>query len=110
MIFLQKKEMICEPEDGELKQIWYDILDSKGVVNVLANKWSAHRSVDDPKGESDSLHLAVLLNLESTITMWGNSHLFLSIEKYEFYLFHYHPKVLKFIDWVFATIEKSRSI
>lgn len=103
--FLQEKGGFGEPKDPELKQIWYDIIEDKGVINMLANKWAAHRSVDDPKGESDSLHLAVLLNLEGAVTMWGNGHIFLSIDKYEFYLFHYHFKALKFIDWVFETVE-----
>jgi len=104
--FLQSRGGFDEPQDPELKQVWDDIMEKDGVVNLLANKWAAHRSVDDPQGESDSLHLAVLLNLEGTITMWSNGHLYLSIEEYEFSLFHYHSKALKFVDWVFETIEK----
>lgn len=103
--YLQKKKRFKEPEDPELKQIWDDITRDDGVINMLANKWAAHRSVDDPRGESDSLHLAVLLNLEGAITMWSNGHLFLSIERHSFSLFHYHPKALKFVDWVFKAVE-----
>ena len=103
--YLQKNGGFEEPENSELKQVWNDIMEVDGVVNMLANKWAVHRSADDPRGESDSLHLAVLLNLEGTITMWGNGHMFLSFDKYEFYLFHYHSKAIKFVDWVFDTID-----
>jgi hypothetical protein len=67
--YLQKAKSIVEPTDLELKQIWKDIISDDGMVNTLANKWAVHRSVDDPRDETDSLHLEVLLNLESEITM-----------------------------------------
>jgi len=106
--YLQKHGGFEASTDPELKQVWNDIMERNGVVNLLANKWASHRSVDDPKEEeSDALHLEVLLNLESTITTWGNGHLCLQIKNYSFYLFHYHHKALKFIDWVFEAIESN---
>ncbi len=104
--YLQSNGGFKEPNKPELKQVWKDIVHKDGVINILANKWAVHRSIDDPRGEDNSLHLAVLLNLEGAITMWGNGHLFLSIGRHEFYLFDYHPKALKFIKWVFEKIEK----
>lgn len=104
--FLQKAKKISRPENTKWKEIWYDIMDDNGVVNLLANKWAVHRSADDPRKEDTyNLHLTVLLNLEGPITMWGNGHMYLSIDKHQFYLFHYHPKVLNFIDWIFSKLE-----
>lgn len=102
--YLQKTNRVVEPTDPELKQVWDDILKDKGMINMLANKWAVHRSIDDPRNESDSLHLEVLLNLEGEMTMWGNGHLYLSIDNHEFYLFYYHPRVVKFIAWLFGKI------
>lgn len=104
--YLQKNKRITEPTDADLKQTWNDLMQDAGMINLLANKWAAHRAIDDPKGETKSLHLEVLLNLEGEVTMWGEDHLFLSIDKYSFYLCHYHPKAIKFIDWVFRNIQE----
>ena len=107
--YLQRNGGFEEPREPELRQIWRDIMEKDGVVNVLANKWAVHRSVDDPRGESESLHLGVLLNLEGTVTMWGNGHMFLAFDKYEFYLFHYHQRALKFVNWVFDAVESNEN-
>ena len=104
--YLKKNGEFSPPDNSDLLQVWKDIMDEDGVINILANKWTAHRSVDDPRNESDSFHLAVLLNLESTITMWGNGHMYLSFDRYEFYLHHHHPSILEFVNWVFNTLEK----
>jgi hypothetical protein len=104
--YFMRKKVIREPENPELKQTWQDLMQKGGVINMLANKWAVHRSADDPKGETNSLHLEVLLNLDGPVTMWGDDHLYLSIGKYSFYLFYYHSKVLKFIDWVFKMVGK----
>ena len=106
IIFFQQKKIINEPNDSGLKQIWRDLMQDNGVINMLANKWAVHRSVDDPKDETKELHLEVLLNLDGPVTMWGNNHMYLSIDKYSFYLYDYHPRVLRFINWVFETVEK----
>lgn len=106
--YIQTNKGFDMPTDPELKQIWNDLMRKEGVVNILVNKWAAHRSVDDPRGENDHLHLTVLLNFESAITMWGSGHMFLSIGEHTFYLFDYHLKALKFIEWVFTSIEKQQ--
>ena len=75
------------------------------VINLLANKWAAHRSFDDPKGEDLGTHLEILLNFEGTVTFWVNGHLSLPIGKHEFFLYEYHPKAMKFIEWLFKEIK-----
>lgn len=102
----EKLGLIKKPTDPGLKEAWHDLMDEDGVINVFANKWAAHRSADDPrKGDTDSLHLSVLLNLEGAITFWGNGHMYLSFEKYSFCVFDYHPKALNFCKWVFSDLE-----
>lgn len=106
--YFQRQGIINEPRESEMKVIWRDLMENNGVVNLLANKWATHRSADDPRKEdTELLHLEVLLNLDGPVTMWGNGHIFLSIDKYAFYLFDYHPKALKFVDWVFEVIENN---
>ncbi len=103
---LQKNGGFNEPTDVVLNEIWRDILDSNGMINFFANKWAVHRSIDDPRGESEDDHLSVLLNLEQVVTFWNNGHLSLSLRSHTLELFDYHLKVMKFIDWVFAKIDK----
>jgi len=106
IIFLQKQGKINLPTDKELKQVWEDIMLDDGVINLLANKWAVHRSFDDPRGENLGSHLEILLNFEGTVTMWGNGHLFLSLGNHTFYLYHYHLKAMKFVDWFFTEVRK----
>lgn len=103
----RNKGFISEPNQPELAQVWQDIMDKSGVVNLLANKWASHRSIDYPdKDDDDHLHLTVLLSLELGITMWDNGHLYVDIKNKEFNLFHYHEKAINFINWVFGEVEK----
>ncbi len=106
--YLEANHLIQPPLEEENLEIWNDILKKNGKLNLLANKWAAHRSFDDERGEDIELHLEVLLNLEGTVTFWSNNHLSLSIDTTEFCLHEYHPKVLKFIDWLFNEINSKR--
>ncbi len=104
--FLLKQQVINIPTNQEYREVWDDIMLKDGVINLLANKWAAHRSFDDPQGEDLGRHLEILLNFEGTVTMWGNGHMFLSIGNHTLYLYNYHSKVMKFIDWFFTEVRK----
>lgn len=104
--FLLKQEAISVPIEQEYKEVWDDIMSDNGMINLLANKWAAHRSFDDPRGEDLGSHLEILLNFEGTVTMWGNGHLYLSIGNHTFYLYYYHPKALNFVNWFFTQVRK----
>src|SRR3989344_3273782 len=104
--FFIKSLKLNPPKDLELKEIWDSVVDKEGMVNVLSNKWASHRSVDYPRGEDESLHKEVLLSLEGGSTSWVGSHLILLLSNFNFNLCEFHPKVLKFINWMFSQTEK----
>ena len=97
---------LLPPTDPTVKGIWDTIINENGLINVLRNKWASHRSYDWPKSDTDKLHKGVLLNLESSNTNWSGDHLILSLGKHELNLCDFHPKVLKFIDWLFSEVDK----
>lgn len=104
----KKKGLINEPSEKELSEVWRDIMEKEGVINLLANKWASHRSIDYPsKDDNDLLHLTVLLNLEQVVTMWSNGHLVVDIKDHELNLFLYHQKAINFANWVFSEIDKN---
>jgi hypothetical protein len=98
-------ERISEPTEEKFKQIWYDIRDEEGVVNLLANKWAAHRSVDWPKTEKEWEQMEVLENLESQKLFWKGDHVYIAIKGKELSLFSYHGQALSFIKWLFENIK-----
>ncbi|HEY4513553.1 MAG TPA: hypothetical protein VJH06_03515 [Candidatus Paceibacterota bacterium] len=97
---------LTPPQDLELKEIWDSIIEKEGMANTLSNKWASHRSIDYPRGEDDSLHTEVLLSLEGGATSWSGKHLILLLSNFNFNLCDFHPKVLKFIQWMFTETEK----
>lgn len=101
---LKKERGLEEPKEPAPQYMWHSIMDKEGLINILSNKWAAHRSFDDPRGEDDLLHAQILINLDGTTTMWGGDHLILGIDKREFDLCEDHPKVIEFISWVFKEI------
>ena len=108
MLSKQIKEKSIVPDDPDLKEIWYSILDKNGMVNILANKWATHRSYDDPwEDDTDSTHAEVLINLEGGVTMWEEAHLYVSLGGHQLNLCNLHPKVLRFIEWFFVQLEQS---
>jgi hypothetical protein len=104
--YLQKEGKISPPINEEIKKVWDDLMLDDGIINLIANKWAVHRSFDDPHGENLTTHLEILLNFEGTITMWGNGHMYLSLGKHEFFLYHYHNSAMKFIEWFFTEVRR----
>lgn len=102
---------INEPTDPEIKEVWNAIIKRDGMINALANKWAAHRSYDDPeKDDDDSVHAEVLMNLDGGVTMWEEDHMFLAFGKHHFNLCYFHPKVEKFLSWIFQEIENKLQV
>ena len=104
--FFIKSLKLSPPKDLGLKEVWDSIVDKEGMVNVLSNKWASHRSVDYPRGEDESLHTEVLLSLEGGSTSWSGNHLILLLSNFNLNLCEFHPKVLKFVNWMFSETEK----
>lgn len=105
--FFIKSLKLASPKDLELKEIWDSIIQEKGMVNTLANKWASHRSIDYPRDEDEeSLHKEVLLSLEGGATSWSGNHLILLLSDFTFNLCDVHPKVMKFINWMFLETAK----
>ncbi len=97
---------LSPPKDLVLKEIWDSIMDKKGMVNVLSNKWASHRSIDDQRKEdTENLHRDVLLNLEGGATAWQDRCLILQVSGYRLDLCNFHPKVLEFVNWIFSETE-----
>lgn len=103
--FINNLKLVA-PTDLELKEIWDSIMQKEGMVNTLSNKWASHRSIDYPQGEDESLHQEVLLRLEGGGTSWSENHLILLLSNFNFNLCEFHPKVLKFLNWMFSETEK----
>lgn len=100
------RSLSLKPTDPEIKYVWNAILEKEGMINSLANKWAAHRSYDDPeKDDTDSIHAEVLMNLDGGVTFWEEDHMYLAFGKHHFNLCDFHPKVEKFISWIFKEIE-----
>ncbi len=47
----KKKGLIDFPSGKETSEVWRDIMEREGIINLLANKWASHRSVDYPHKE-----------------------------------------------------------
>jgi len=103
---LKKSSKLNPPQDSELKEIWDLIVEKRGMIHILSDKWATHRSVDDKRGEDESLHMELLLSLEGGATSWSGDHLILSLSNFNFNLCDFHPKVLKFLHWLFTETEK----
>lgn len=99
------KELLTEPHNKDLKKIWDYFMDDNGTVNLLGNKWAAHRSYDDPKGnDNDSLHAEVLLNLDGAGTFWKSEpkQLIVYLGDIELNLNKQHSEIKYFITWAFS--------
>lgn len=95
-----------EPTEPEIKEVWNAVVEKDGMINALANKWATHRSYDDPKEDDiDSVHAEVLMNLEGGVTFWEEGHMYLAFGTHHFNLCDFHPKVEKFIAWIFKEIK-----
>ncbi len=99
---------IVAPKDLELKEVWDSIIEKGGMINILSNKWASHRSIDYPHSEDDEdLHKEVLLSLDGASTSWSSdNHLILLLSGLKFDLCDFHPKVMKFTNWLFLETEK----
>lgn len=99
---------IVAPKDLELKEVWDSIIKKDGMINILSNKWASHRSIDYPHSEDDEdLHKEVLLSLDGASTSWSSdNHLVLLLSGLKFDLSDFHPKVIKFTNWLFLETEK----
>lgn len=99
---------IVAPKDLELKEVWDSIIEKGGMINILSNKWASHRSIDYPHSEDDEdLHKEVLLSLDGASTSWSSdNHLILLLSGLKFDLCDFHPKVMKFTEWLFSQTEK----
>jgi hypothetical protein len=102
--FFLKSVGLTRPADPALAEVWDSVMDPAGMVNLFANKWAAHRSFDDPRGEDEHLHAQVLLNLDSSTTIWSNEHLVLELRGHELDLCSFHPRCLEFVSWVFREL------
>ncbi len=94
---MQGKDLLRKPTKPELKMIWDDIMKRGGMVEMFANKWVVHRSIDDPRGEDEKLHAEVMYNLEGLITFWREEKMFACLRYHTLILDDYHPKVMAFL-------------
>lgn len=105
---IEKKYSLNPPDKDSLKEVW-DSLHEDGAIYTLRNKWTAHRSYDDPQGEKNSTHAEVLLNLDSVgTTVWeGVHHRFMLGEGINFDPCDFHPKLEGFLDWLNQAIAQA---
>jgi hypothetical protein len=100
------KEMldIGKPKDTALQEVWESLHDG-GSIKELRDKWTAHRSVDKPhRTDSEGSHLEVLLNLEGPVNMFEGDAYVIWFRDVSLAIGDYHPKLLKFIEWLFEEI------
>lgn len=101
------KGKISVPRTVLEKEIWTSLMEKGGVLEFYCNKWMAHRSYDDPSGETEHVHLEMLLNLEGSMIMHDNQGVFFSFDSRVLRLSKLHHQILRFIDWVFDEVTKN---
>jgi hypothetical protein len=100
-----KTRNIALPPKPELRDVYDSIVNKNGMVYMLTQKWSAHRSYDYPwKGDDERLHREVILNLSGGVTMWLDGHCLISLKNHTLDLCSFHPKVIDFLDWLFQEL------
>jgi hypothetical protein len=63
------QKIVGPPSQPGWREVYDSIMDQNGMIHMLANKWSAHRSYNSPRQEDINLHKEVLLNLSGGVTM-----------------------------------------
>jgi hypothetical protein len=101
-----KSKNISPPSQPELRDVYDSIMDKNSAVQMLMQKWAAHRSYDAPwTGDNDNLHSQVLLNLSNRTNIWsGDGHFLLCLQDHPLDLCSFHPKVINFLDWLFQEL------
>ncbi|NMB70093.1 hypothetical protein GYA27_02730 [candidate division WWE3 bacterium] len=101
---LKNKGKLKVPNTKEEKEIWDSLVVTGGALEYYANKWAAHRSYDDTRGETKEVHLEMLLNLEGSVIMYDTDGMFFSFGGHELRLNQLHSKIMRFVDYVFNNI------
>jgi hypothetical protein len=104
-----KSKNISPPTQPELREVYDSIMTKNGMIYMLTQKWSAHRSYDDPReGDDEDLHAQVLLNLSNRTNIWSGCHFILCLQSHTLDLCSFHPKVINFLNWVFQETQLTR--